>query len=109
MLKVRRWSISQAPSSTRSWRAEAGARLVTGSIESFAAVQRGRHLPTTRLSFLPSALVLAGAVVASLATRAPPACRLSLELVDAVTGKAVSGLVRIEDPAGKAVLLEGLL
>ncbi|MGH9363107.1 MAG: hypothetical protein ACRD2T_14445, partial [Thermoanaerobaculia bacterium] len=59
--------------------------------------------------FLASALVLAGALAAARATRAPPRCKLTLELIDSATGKPVPGLVKIEDGAGRAVPLEGLL
>src|SRR5262245_8968130 len=64
---------------------------------------------TLKIYFLSSTLVLVGAVASSLATRAPPLCQLSLELIDSGTGNSVPGLVRIEDLAGKAVVPEGLL
>jgi hypothetical protein len=39
----------------------------------------------------------------------PPPCRLTIELVDSVTGKPLAGLVQIRDAAGKLMPLDELL
>ncbi len=60
-----------------------------------------------RTALLTAVLMIAVLVVG--ANRAPETCRTTIRLVDAETGEALSGVIRVRDADGRRVELPGLL